>query len=451
MATILIAPFPERGHVNPTLRLAKQLRERGHRVVYCSIADIEDPVLAEGFEFVRIFERLCPKGTYARAVKEASGLRGLQLLLFARKFMAMQTGMLRAMMEGELDGLLKALRPELLLCDVLMPHPPLVAYGHGVPVLLFNTTIPLRREPGEPPLGSGEIPDGRWVTRARIAGAWWRLSARNWRDAVKVWLGLSSPNRRYLRLLARRHGFPSEALDFEGQSPGLRLPELVLCPRQFVEFGRARTGGQYLYTEASIDLERQEPDFPWERLPEDKPLHLFSLGTMQYRAETQALFHGAVLEIARRRPDWSLVLSLGRTGRTPGLESAPPNLIAVEQVPQLQLLRRATSMVTHGGFNSVKESIHFGVPMVVVPHLHDQPGIAARVVYHGLGERLDPSRLSPERLLSLVEKVSHEPSYRRAAERMRAHFHDAESNARCVDVIQRFLDSGPGGVAWQVR
>ena len=47
-------------------------------------------------------------------------------------------------------------------------------------------------------------------------------------------------------------------------------------------------------------------------------------------------------------------------------------------MPQPLLLARCDAFVTHGGFNSVKEALSSGVPMVVVPISADQPYSAER-------------------------------------------------------------------------
>jgi UDP:flavonoid glycosyltransferase YjiC (YdhE family) len=53
--------------------------------------------------------------------------------------------------------------------------------------------------------------------------------------------------------------------------------------------------------------------------------------------------------------------------------------------------------------------------MVVIPNAYDQPGVAARVAYHGVGEFLEIEDLAVERVQSLVQKVLENPSYREKA------------------------------------
>ncbi len=50
------------------------------------------------------------------------------------------------------------------------------------------------------------------------------------------------------------------------------------------------------------------------------------------------------------------------------------------------VMRQAAVIVNHGGANSTKEAIAAGCPIVTLPMRADQPGIAARVAFHGLGK-----------------------------------------------------------------
>lgn len=63
------------------------------------------------------------------------------------------------------------------------------------------------------------------------------------------------------------------------------------------------------------------------------------------------------------------------------------NVFLFKRVPQLHLLSYCDLMITHGGMNSITECISNEVPMLVYPldKNWDQPGNAARVVYHGMG------------------------------------------------------------------
>lgn len=439
MATILIVPLPERGHINPTLKIARALAQRGHRVIYASFADAEALIRPEGFEFHALLSRLWPAGyrqVLLAELRAPSLLRRLRgQLAHKRVFNALH----QAMLEGEVDALLHQLEPDLLICDTLVGDIPIIAHGLGIPALLFNATLFSRREPGEPPVSSHLIPDERPLTRVRMELAWRKVALRAFKEDVAEWLGLSSRSRGCLRQLARKHRLPPERLDMDSDIAGVRFPELVTCPREFVEFSHRRPEGEYLYVEPCIDLERAEPDFPMSRLEAEAPLVLLSLGSMPMEPWRTERLCALAAGVAERRPGWHVALATGRQGVPPGLDQSRPNLSAMQYLPQLKLLGRAAAMVTHAGLNSVKECIYFGVPMVAVPCQFDQPGLAARVAYHGLGVRAFLEQLTADSLVALLDEVMHVPRYRQSLQAMRARFHEAERTANVADAIERFL------------
>jgi UDP:flavonoid glycosyltransferase YjiC (YdhE family) len=71
--------------------------------------------------------------------------------------------------------------------------------------------------------------------------------------------------------------------------------------------------------------------------------------------------------------------------------------------------------------------------------MRDQPGNAARVVYHGLGVASDPRRVSAETLRRLVETVGRAPAIRANVEAMAREFRRAEAEEPAVDIVERML------------
>ena len=66
------------------------------------------------------------------------------------------------------------------------------------------------------------------------------------------------------------------------------------------------------------------------------------------------------------------------------------HVILAPYVPQREMLERASVFVTHGGYNSVAESIRAGKPMLVIPLAIDQPVQAHYVERAGFGVSLRP-------------------------------------------------------------
>lgn len=188
-----------------------------------------------------------------------------------------------------------------------------------------------------------------------------------------------------IKKLALKCGYPWSCVD-AGWLPAytLRLPELVVCPQEF-DFPKSEKPGRH-YIEPTIDLDRVEEAFHWDLLDDTRPLVYCALGTLTcFPKQSYQSFYQAVIDASKVRPDWEWVLAVGSSLRVGAFRVIPSNVIVVNRAPQLALLSRAAMMITHGGTNTIKECVYFGVPMVVYPLGYDHPGNATRVIYRGLG------------------------------------------------------------------
>src|SRR3954467_1543364 len=64
------------------------------------------------------------------------------------------------------------------------------------------------------------------------------------------------------------------------------------------------------------------------------------------------------------------------------------NMVGAEFLPQTRIVPQVDAVITHGGNNTVTESLHFGKPMVLLPLFWDQYDNAQRMDELGFGIRL---------------------------------------------------------------
>jgi zeaxanthin glucosyltransferase len=427
--TVIIGMLQETGHLNPTFKLARALEARGHSVLYTAIPDMEAHVRAQGFETLPWYPDLFPEG-FVEA-------RNAQPLFERRRAITARFEALTAQIERSAGsaGQIERDKPSLILADVNEPHLAFLARRLRVPLLLVNTSLPQTKAPGVPPLRAPLSFEAGLRGRLRAELSWQRfLAARRAGAAVASLLGACPPYE-LARRMAPRFGVSAAELDPNTvYMPQLKsAPEIVLCPECF-DFPRPSSPARH-YVE-SIDLERQGQRFDFGEIPESKPIVYCALGGQLYRPRATPEFFQRMLRVFEERPDWHLILSLGRHLRPCDLGSCPPNVTALQSVPQLAVLRRAKLMVTHGGLGSVKECISFGVPMLVIPLAIDQPGNAARVVYHGLGLAGDVERSSVADLRELVSRALTEPSFRAQTARMQQRFREIEDGPRGADTAE---------------
>jgi zeaxanthin glucosyltransferase len=428
MATFVFLPFHWAANMNATFALARRLRERGHCVIYLGIPDSEERIQSQGFDFLPIFERAFPRGTLAdQQANEASG-RAAGLAGFRDRVLAV----IELLEQGEIERALGSVRPDLFVVASATPWVGIGAWKTGVPVIAYSSSLVSTWDPAVPPLQTALTPGRGMLPRLRNRLAWRGLFLLQ-----QLVIPLRYKIFDDVKGFARRSGYPLDAIDFAGETwPALHLPTLVFCPPDF-DFPRQRLAAGAVFVEPSVDIERRDPDFPWERLQEDRPLIYCALGSVAPSKYVRQItpFFQAFLDAMAERPHWQGLLATGRHVDAGALR-CPANVVMVPEAPQLRILARAALMVSHGGFSSVKECVFFGVPMVVLPMFYDQPGNAARVVHHGLGVRgrfgVDPAKLG-----RWMDTVMGDPAYRDRVRRMSQILRDWEARSPGVELAER--------------
>jgi MGT family glycosyltransferase len=374
MATIAVLLDLEESHFLTTFSHARDLRAKGHRVVYLGLPAAAPFAQRQGFEFLPIGADL-PAGGPAGGGRPAG----------AAWFAPLVTGEL-------LDRAFAALRPQLvLLLSLYYPEAIVVGLRYGLPVLMLN-------------------PHGWAKSRAEMCEI--EITARMLDMKPRVWEALAA-------LLGRAGVHPRSTGDLVELA--LRIPELVFLPRAFEPPGRL-PDPEVVYVGPAVDLERAEDDFPWELLEPGRPLVYCSLGSQGSLAGQVGLrFYREMMAAAAAAP-WQLLLAVGRSVDRAVLPPPPANVHLADWVPQLAVLRRADVMVTHGGIGSVKECILMGVPMVALPLMRDQFDSADRLARHGLGLVAGIGRVDAAELASLIREILDDAQMRRRIGRMREEF-----------------------------
>jgi MGT family glycosyltransferase len=99
------------------------------------------------------------------------------------------------------------------------------------------------------------------------------------------------------------------------------------------------------------------------------------------------------------KPDeWQVVMSVGERVDLNLLDPVPANFLVARSVRQTAILPHVDVFITHGGLNSVMESLYFGVPVVVIPSIKEQQLTAHRVEILGCGTLLERKAVTSESL-----------------------------------------------------
>jgi MGT family glycosyltransferase len=224
-------------------------------------------------------------------------------------------------------------------------------------------------------------------------------------------------------------------LKIDWDDPGATVSKLAVItqtPKEF-DFPGIPWPAQFHYAGPFQDDKGRSPvPFPWEQLT-GKPIIFGSLGTL---VNGLGDVYKHILKAVEPLEDVQVVLPVGKNISPETLGRIPSNVIVVRSAPQIELLKRATLCITHAGLNTVLESLAHGVPMVAIPIGYDQPGTAARIAHHGVGEFVELDELTTERLRGLIENVLQDPSYRKRAD----YFQKVISKTRGLDVAANIIE-----------
>jgi MGT family glycosyltransferase len=147
----------------------------------------------------------------------------------------------------------------------------------------------------------------------------------------------------------------------------------------------------------------------------------------------------ADVELMRR-----LVDVLSRTGHRYIVSKGPRaeefdlagNMWGEARVPQTSIIPEVDLVITHGGNNTVTESLHFGKPMVVLPLFWDQYDNAQRMHELGYGVRLATYDFSDDELTGAVDGLLADETLRSSLGALGDRIRDAGGVSHAADLIE---------------
>lgn len=119
---------------------------------------------------------------------------------------------------------------------------------------------------------------------------------------------------------------------------------------------------------------------------------------------------------AVERLELRAVLLIGNDPANLPRRALPRNLLTVPYAPHAALFARAAVVVHQGGVGTSAEALRSGKPMLVVPHCHDQPDNAHRLVRLGVARAIPAERYTARRAARALAALLQDAA---AAERAR--------------------------------
>jgi len=384
--TFLFMPESAYGPTNNCIGIGAHLARRGHRVVFAAEASWQGRLEPLGFEEDLV--DLAPPADGAQdagqfwtdfVTETAPEFRKPtieQLETFIRPVWASLIDGARYC-QPRLEEILDRTTPDVIVEDNVSAFPALLT--HGAPWVRIMSCNPLEmKAPDLPPTFSGYPTDDRT--------GWDAFRAEYDRTHRELWTDFDA-------WLREQGAPPLPDLEFIHESKDLNLS---IFP-DAVDYVRSRPlDPTWHRLESSVRDTEDDPALPEHIRTGDGALIYLSLGSLGSADVDLMRRLIAVLATTRHR----YVVSKGP--RADELTLAD-NMWGEARLPQTSILPHVDLVITHGGNNTVTESLHFGKPMVVLPLFWDQYDNAQRIDELGFGVRLETYGFVDEELTTAID------------------------------------------------
>jgi MGT family glycosyltransferase len=419
-STIVFFPEGAYGPTNNCIGIGDVLRRRGHRVVFIIEESFAGALEEKGFE-----ERLMRLGPPADAdedpgqfwkdfIRETAPVFRKPTIeqlgeFIAPTFQALVDG--AKYVDERLVKIIDELQPDAIVEDNVVSFPALPASGRPW-VRIVSCNPAELKDPELPPTFSGYRSDDRseWP-------AYWDEYRR----------ALSDLHADFDEFCRERGAPPLPDLELVHSSPALNL---WIYPDE-VDYARAKPlDGTWHNLEASV----RTTDSPWEPPAADGPLVYLSLGSLA--SGDVELMRGLIAALADS--PYRVIVSKGPQHEELEL---PDNMTGEEFLPQTSILPHVDAVITHGGNNTVTESLYFGKPMVLLPVFWDQYDNAQRMHETGFGIRLDTYGHDPAELPAAVDRLLADAATRARLDALSTRLRAAPGTERAADLIEELVSA----------
>lgn len=396
MVRVLLAAHPTAGHTNALRAIGKYMLNQDHKVAM-TVADTRLPFIEywpapfqaaaalpkniekDGIEFLPLKFPLAA-AWYSAQIPRATGIEELAIAL---KFFT--AGI--EQQARQIANHVQQWKADAIVADFLMPAAMLAAQLSNRPyAALYHSALPFPVKDAPPmgtELGKDASPD-----------------SEEWRGAMEKLQQTSDFFDKKIADAAKKLGlsFNRQSLMSSPISEDLNL--LATTPE--LEPGLLPLQGPVVMTGPCLPSVKNAPaNDPALNIPrDDRPRVYVSLGTVFngkphiFKAILEGLSGLGVQAIVSAGSSYDSLIG-----------QAENNVHIFRRVPQVALLPTVDIVITHGGNNTVQETLNAGKPMVVVPFGGDQMANARRVQVLGVGAAVFPAQVTADSICAAVKKT----------------------------------------------
>jgi zeaxanthin glucosyltransferase len=440
------------GHLNASFGVAKRLRALGYIVLYIGPSDIQSRVERENFQFAEttLFQYFrVPIGIGRRISDLLLRLRKPGNILEAVREGRTEYGRIRSSapaIVAEMRSLVARLKPRFLVFDPFLLFFYIPIHSLGIPSVALSTKSLASKGQNVPPYTNMTIPRLTGISRLAISFGWALQTLRYscWTAYERCLFG-GSPYcvARWLSQVAQ---FPlAEEWTSRSIITDLRFRSVKEWVLHAPEFDFPRTNAERagaVYMGPCVDLNREEAEFDWKLLPRGRLLcclltSVFHPGSAA--AKRRVRFIHELAQAMRGLPDCAIVVAIGKGIDIPRTQ-IPANVLLVDNIPALAVIKRAELVITQAGGNSAKESIMLGTPLLVFPDAADQPGFSARLAFHGLALRYPLRNARARQICRLIARSLRDHDMHGRVVRMGTIFNKYDADAVRFASLVKLID-----------
>jgi zeaxanthin glucosyltransferase len=417
MAHIGVICSPVPGHMIPLSSFADHLEDAGHIVTFFNVEDVKSFIEERGHRFCTVGSKKFPLGTWDKHMVPLSKKEGIPVILGTSRF----NTLLAKIYCEDIPTSAKELGIDAFLIDQIQFQGAVIAEKVGVPFASVTCGVRLNRDVSlnyPPPFVPWGYSDS------------FHMKAIN-KIAFSFMDFLTSP----ILNVARRNATSWKI------NPPKNINDTFSKHLDFYPFSREFDYPFKEKLEASVYLgpyrskRRKQVQFDWSKL-DGRPIVYASFGTLNNGLNE---LYQKVADAFKDLPEYQLIMSLGNSSIYPESIKKYNNAVVEKFLPQPELLNKAAICITHAGFNTTIEALSEGLPLIAIPVANDQPAIAARIEWHGVGLCLSIKKVTPSEIVASIKKVSSNETYKQAALKIQKSIQESPGLGHAVHLIEKNL------------
>jgi MGT family glycosyltransferase len=395
MKKILFISFPVSGHVNPQFCFNKELAKQNVKLIYYTFnkyfdkyKDVENMELRKYPDSFRdLYDKL-----------SADSRMHSKLLAMLYVFYAFTESVLPFIMEE-----VEREKPDLIICDSLAMWGKVATRYHNIPYCYFFTSF----------MGDSQTVQKSPAFKMNIL----KSVLLDFPYLMKMFSIQKDIKKQYGMLYDQ----PMNMMSHQGKFT------MVMTSKEFHP-----TGSEYPNNVRFVGPAHVENC----EIPEDKDTILISLGTILY-SDTH---WDACIEAAKDLGYKVVVTFGGNTRNKVNTENLPPNVEIYNNLSQEEfrnVLKHSAVFISHGGFNSISDSVLYRTPLIICPTTAEQAGNGEFIEKYGCGMLYNKKRINARELREMIKQVINDEAFKDNVEKYRQSFLNSMGMEKVVDELNK--------------